>query len=247
MSEPNVAFVTGASRAIGAATTLWLARQGVNVAIGYRSDPDGAEETAAKARAEGAERAIVVELDVTDEASVKAAFGRIETEIGPVKILVNNAGYTKDGLMLRYPMEAFDKTMNVNVRGTYLCTRRALPGMLRARWGRVINMASAAGIRANPGQVAYCGAKAAVVNMTGAMAREVGGRGITVNCVCPGFLVTKMTEETTEEQRELILSRTPAGRFGTPEDIAAVVAFLASPEASYVNGAVIPVDGGLTT
>jgi 3-oxoacyl-[acyl-carrier protein] reductase len=245
MAERTIALVTGASRGIGRATSLALARAGLAVAVGYRSDPDGTEEAVAKARAEGAD-ALAVPMDVRDEASVDEAFDRIERDLGPVRVLVNNAGFTKDGLAVRYPTESWDATVDTNLRGAFLCSRRAIRAMLQARWGRIINVASAAALRGNVGQAAYSASKAGVVGMTRSLARELGGRGITVNAVCPGFVDTAMTAAQGDEVRRRYVDMTPAGRFGTPEEVAAVIAFLAGPEASYVNGAVVAVDGGLT-
>ena len=241
----TVALVTGASRGIGRAASLALAHAGLVVVVGYRSDQEGAEEVVDKARAEGAE-ALAVPIDVTDEASVDAAFARIRKELEPVRVLVNNAGFTKDGLAVRYPTQTWDTTFDTNVRGAFFCSQRALPAMLKSRWGRIVNIASVAALRGNAGQAAYSASKAGMVGMTKALAREVGSRGITVNAVCPGFVDTKMTESTTAEMRARYVEMTPAGRFGSPEEVAAVIAFLASADAGYVNGAVIPVDGGLT-
>jgi 3-oxoacyl-[acyl-carrier protein] reductase len=215
------------------------------VAVGFRSDEAGAEVTLAKAQSEGA-NGMTVRLDVTDEASIDQAFQRIDAALGPVRVLVNNAAFIKDGLAIRYPTEAWDATLDTNLRGAFLCTRRSLVRMLKARWGRVINVASVAALRGNTGQSAYSASKAGMVGMTRSLAREVGSRGITVNAVCPGFVDTRMTEATAGEIKDRYVELTPAGRFGTPEEIAAVIAFLAGPEASYVNGAVIAVDGGLS-
>jgi 3-oxoacyl-[acyl-carrier protein] reductase len=244
-SVSTVALVTGASRAIGSATALTLARAGLFVGVGYRSDEAGAEETVAKARADGGQ-ALAVPIDVTDDASVDTAFRRVEGEFGPIRVLVNNAGYLKDGLAIRYPTEAWDTTLDTNLRGAFFCSKRALAAMLKARWGRIVNVASIAAFRGNPGQVAYSASKAGLVGMTKSLAREVGSRSITVNAVCPGFVDSNMTAATQDDQRKWYVEMTPVGRFGTAEEIASVVAFLASPEASYVNGAVIAVDGGLT-
>jgi 3-oxoacyl-[acyl-carrier protein] reductase len=245
MAEATIALVTGASRGIGSATGLVLARAGLAVAVGYRSDPDGAEETVAKARADGG-TALAVSIDVVDEASIEDAFRRLEKELGPVRVLVNNAGYIRDGLAVKYTTKNWDATIDTNLKGAFLCSRRALPAMLKARWGRIVNVASAAALRGNPGQAAYAASKAGLVGMTKSMAREMGGRGITVNAVCPGFIHTRMTEEQSEENRQHYVEMTPAGRLGTPEEVAAVIAFLCGPEASYVNGSVVSVDGGLT-
>jgi 3-oxoacyl-[acyl-carrier protein] reductase len=243
--EATIALVTGASRGIGHASCLALARGGLAVAVGYRSDLEGAEEAVAKATAEGA-RALAVSIDVRDEASVEDAFKRVERELGPVRVLVNNAGYTRDGLAVKYTTENWDATLDTNLRGAFLCSRRAMPAMLKARWGRIINVASAAALRGNAGQAAYSASKAGLVGMTKSLARELGGRGITVNAVCPGFVATRMTEPQSEEIRRRYVEMTPAGRFGTAEEVAAVIAFLAGAEASYVNGATIAIDGGLT-
>ena len=244
-SEATIALVTGASRGIGHASCLALARAGLSIAVGFRSDPEGAEEAVAKATAEGVQ-ALAVSVDVRDEGSVDEAFKRIERELGPVRVVVNNAGFTRDGLAVKYSIESWDATLDTNLRGAFLCSRRALAAMLRAKWGRIINVASAAALRGNAGQAAYSASKAGLVGMTKALAREVGGRGITVNAVCPGFVATRLTEPQGEEIRKRYVEMTPAGRFGTPEEVASVIAFLAGPEASYVNGATIAIDGGLT-
>ncbi|HXY73184.1 MAG TPA: SDR family oxidoreductase, partial [Actinomycetota bacterium] len=161
-------------------------------------------------------------------------------------VLVNNAGFTKDGLAIRYHVDTWDTTIDTNLKGAFLCSRRALPAMLKSRWGRVVNVASAAALRGNAGQTAYSASKAGLVGFTKSLAREVGSRGITVNVVCPGFVETRLTEGTPEEIKERYVEMTPAGRVGSPEEIAAVIVFLAGASASYVNGAVIPIDGGLT-
>lgn len=243
--DATIALVTGASRGIGHASCLALARAGLSVAVGYRSDPEGAEEVVAKANAEGV-RALAVPIDVRDEGSVDATFKRIEQELGPVRVVVNNAGFTRDGLAVKYTTDNWNATLDTNLRGAFLCSRRALAAMLKAKWGRIINVASAAALRGNAGQAAYSASKAGLVGMTKSLAREVGGRGITVNAVCPGFVATRMTDPQSEEIRRRYVEMTPAGRFGTPEEVAAVIAFLAGPEASYVNGATIAIDGGLT-
>jgi len=245
MPEATIALVTGASRGIGSATCLALARGGLTVAVGYRSDPEGAEETVAKARADGGTE-VAVAMDVRDEASIEEAFRRVEKGLGPIRVVVNNAGYTKDGLAVKYTTENWDATIDTNLKGAFLCSRRALPAMLKARWGRIVNVASVAALRGNAGQAAYTASKAGLVGLTRSLAREVGGRGITVNAVCPGFVETRMTEVQGQEIRQRYIDMTPAGRFGSPEEVAAVIAFLCGSEASYVNGSVVSVDGGLS-
>jgi 3-oxoacyl-[acyl-carrier protein] reductase len=245
VAESSVALVTGASRGIGRATSLALVRAGFSVAVGYRSDPAGAEEAVAKARSEGGE-GLAVPIDVRDQNSIEGAFDRVEQDLGSIRVLVNNAGFTKDGLVIRYATSTWDATLDTNLKGAFLCCRRALAAMLKARWGRIVNVASAAALRGNTGQAAYSASKAGLVGMTKSLAREVGSRGITVNAVCPGFVDTAMTAPQTDQVRQRYVDMTPAGRFGTAEEVAAVIAFLAGPEAAYVNGAVIAVDGGLT-
>jgi 3-oxoacyl-[acyl-carrier protein] reductase len=159
---------------------------------------------------------------------------------------VNNAGFSKDGLMLKYSLETYDLTMDTNVRGAFLCSRAALRTMVRARWGRIVNMSSAVALRGNAGQTAYAASKSALVGITKSLAREVGGRGITVNALCPGLVDTEMTSHLDDASRAYYVDQTPLGRTATLQEVAGVVRFLMSDEASYVNGAVIPVDGGLT-
>jgi 3-oxoacyl-[acyl-carrier protein] reductase len=241
----KVAVVTGGSRGIGRACAEALAAGGWKVAIGYRSsDTDAKEALAAIERAGGAGR--IVRLDTLDESSVSEAFKAVSGELGPVTGLVNNAGYSKDGLMLKYSMETYDLTMDTNVRGAFLCSQAALRTMLRARWGRIVNMSSAVALHGNAGQTAYAASKAAIVGITRSLAREVGARGVTVNALCPGLVDTDMTSHLDDTARAYYIDQTPLGRTATHEEVANVVRFLMSDEASYVNGAVIPVDGGLT-
>jgi 3-oxoacyl-[acyl-carrier protein] reductase len=241
----KVAVVTGGSRGIGRSCAEALAGSGWTVAVGYRTSDTDAKETLDAIQAAGGAGGIV-KLDILDEASVTEAFREVGETLGPVTGLVNNAGYSRDGLMLKYSMEEFDRTMNTNVRGTYLCSQAALRTMLRARWGRIVNMSSAVALHGNPGQTAYAASKSALIGITRSLAREVGGKGVTVNAICPGLLDTEMTSHLTEQARAYYVDQTPLRRAAHLEEVAAVVRFLMSDDASYVNGVTIPVDGGLT-
>jgi 3-oxoacyl-[acyl-carrier protein] reductase len=241
----KVAVVTGGSRGIGRACAEALAAVGWNVAIGYRSSDTDAKEALAAIESAGGSGTIV-RLDTLDESSVKQAFEEVTATLGPVTGLVNNAGFSQDGLLLKYPMATYDRIMNTNVRGAFLASQAAMRGMLRARWGRIVNMSSAVALRGNAGQTAYAASKTALVGFTKSLAREIGGKGITVNAICPGLVDTDMTSHLTEPARAVYVEQTPLGRTARLEEVAVVVRFLMSEEASYVNGAIIPVDGGLT-
>jgi 3-oxoacyl-[acyl-carrier protein] reductase len=246
--RPNavkVAVVTGGSRGIGRACAEALAGAGWKVAVGYRTSDTDAKETLGAIETAGG-IGLAVRLDTLDEVSVAEAFREVSEALGPVTGLVNNAGYSRDGLLLKYSIEEYDRTMNTNVRGSFLCSQAALRTMLRARWGRIVNMSSAVALHGNAGQTAYAASKSAVIGITRSLAREVGAKGITVNAICPGLLDTDMTSHLTEEARALFIEQTPLGRAADPREVAAVVRFLMSDEASYVSGAVIAVDGGLT-
>jgi 3-oxoacyl-[acyl-carrier protein] reductase len=241
----RVAVVTGGSRGIGRACAEALAADGWAVAIGYRTNEADAKEALEALEGAGTP-GMAVALDVTDGSSVAEAFRRVTEELGAVTGLVNNAGLSRDGLLLKYPMDVYEQTMATNLRGAFLCSRGALRGMLRARWGRIVNMSSAVALRGNAGQTVYGATKAGLVGLTRSLAREVGSKGITVNALCPGLLDTEMTSHLTDDARAYYLDQTPIGRAATLPEVAAVVRFVMSVEASYVNGAVIAVDGGLT-
>jgi len=241
----RVAVVTGGSRGIGRACAVALAEAGWIVAIGYRTNEQDAKETL-EALAGAGTPGIAVMLDVTDDTSVQEAFRRVADEAGNVTGLVNNAGLSRDGLLLKYPMDVYEATMATNLRGSFLCSQAALRGMLREKWGRIVNMSSAVALHGNAGQTVYAATKSGLVGLTRSLAREVAAKGITVNALCPGLLDTDMTSHLTDEARAYYIDQTPLQRPARLEEVSAVVRFLMSEEASYVNGAVIPVDGGLT-
>lgn len=236
-----VAIVTGGSRGIGRAIALRLAADGHDVAVTYGSDEAGATETVTQLEAAGA-RALAIKADVRDPEAVGAAFEQVAEQLGAASVLVNNAGVRNDTLAVRMSDQEWGDTIDVNLSGAFNCARAALRPMMRARHGRIINVSSVAGVMGNPGQVSYSASKAGLIGMTRTLAREYARKGITVNAVAPGPVATAMTEGVVEGLVELV----PVGRAGTPEEIAAAVAFLASDDAAYVNGVTLPVDGGMT-
>ena len=241
--QGEVALVTGASRGIGRAIALELARQGARV-VGTATSTAGAEQVSAMLAAEGlAGRG--VELDVADAAAVDAVLAEVEKTDGPIGILVNNAGITRDTLLLRMKPEDWDAVINTNLSSVFRLCKGVLRGMMKARRGRIINIASIVGLTGNPGQANYCAAKAGIVGFTRSLAKEVGSRGITANVVAPGFIDTDMTRTLPEEQRAALAAQIPLGRLGTVDDIAAAVAFLASPRAAWITGETLNVTGGL--
>lgn len=232
MTTDRVVLVTGGNRGIGRAIAERF------VAAGYR--------TAVTARSgEGPGGTLTVRADVTDAASLDAAFSEVERELGPVEVVVANAGITKDTLLLRMTEDDFDSVVATNLGGTFRVVKRASKGMLRAKWGRVILISSVVGLYGSAGQINYSSSKAALVGFARSLTRELGGRGITANVVAPGFIETDMTAELPEETQAEYKRNIPAGRFATADEVAGVVAWLASDDAAYISGAVIPVDGGL--
>jgi len=239
-----VALVTGGSRGIGRAIALQLAADGHAVAVNYASNAAAAAEVVSAIVSAGG-RAIAVGADVGDEAAVAAMFETVAEELGPVAVLVNNAGITRDDLMLRMKVEAWDEVITTNLRSVYLCSKAALRGMLRAKWGRVISVSSVSGIAGNPGQANYAAAKAGIIGLTKSLAKEIGSRGITANVVAPGFVATDMTADLGEAVQEAATERISLGRLGRPEEVASAVGYLASDGAGYITGQTLLVDGGL--
>ncbi len=240
----RVALVTGGSRGIGRAVAQLLATQGHRVAVNYAANEVAADAAVGAIVAAGG-NAIAVQADVGDPDSVTAMFAMVGERLGSVEILVNNAGITRDALVLRMGVEAWDEVIETNLRSVYLVSKAALRGMLRARWGRIVSISSVSGIAGNPGQANYAASKAGIIGFTKSVAREVGSRGITVNAVAPGFIETDMTDALGDEITTAARERIALGRLGQPEEVAAAVGYLASDDASYVTGHTLVVDGGI--
>jgi 3-oxoacyl-[acyl-carrier protein] reductase len=232
MTSDRVVLVTGGNRGIGRAIAERFVAEGYRVAVTARSG-------------EGPEGTLTVRADVTDAASVDAAYTEVEQKLGPVQIVVANAGITKDTLLLRMSDADFDDVIATNLGGTFRVVKRAVKGILKGRWGRVILISSVVGLYGSPGQINYSSSKSGLVGFARSLTRELGGRGITANVVAPGFIETDMTAELPEDTQAEYKRNIPAGRFATPDEVAGVVAWLASDDAAYISGAVIPVDGGL--
>jgi 3-oxoacyl-[acyl-carrier protein] reductase len=244
VTEARTAFVTGGSRGIGRACAVALAEAGHRVAFCYSSDHDGAKATRAAVEKAGADT-IAVCADIRDPAAVDSAFGEIEHALGPVELLVNNAGTTADGLVARMSDEQWQGVIDTNLTGAFHTIRRAAPKMMRARWGRIVNVSSVGAHRGGPGQANYAAAKAGLLGLTRSVARELAPRNVTCNVVAPGPIVTSMTEGLSDEWQVKAEEAVPLGRFGRPDEVSAVVAFLCSDPAGYITGALVPVDGGL--
>lgn len=238
------AVVTGGGRGIGRAVCLALAAQGADVVVNYAGSVEAAGETAKACRALGV-RAIVVQADVADEAQAAALVETAVRELGGVDILVNNAGITRDGLLLRMSEDDFTRVLDTNLKGAFHCMKAACRGMMRRRAGRIVNISSVVGVRGNAGQANYAASKAGLIGLSKSAAKELASRGITVNCIAPGFIDTAMTAALPEAVKEKLLAEIPMGRFGAAEDVAAAAAFLASDAAAYITGQVLCVDGGM--
>jgi 3-oxoacyl-[acyl-carrier protein] reductase len=239
----RTAFITGASRGIGRACALALSEAGARVALAARTTAQ-LDELAGEIRSQGRE-AFAVTIDMTDAESIREAFAKTVKDFGAVAILVNNAGITKDGLALRMKRDDWDSVLATNLTGSFLATQQVLQGMMRERWGRVINISSVVGEMGNPGQANYVASKAGLIGLTKALAQEMGSRNITVNAVAPGFIETDMTERLSQELKDNLVGHIALKRIGKPEDVAAAVRFLASEEAGYITGHVLNVNGGL--
>ena len=243
MLNDKIAFVTGATRGIGRAIALELGRRGATV-IGTATSDDGAARISAYL-AEAGNKGKGVVLDVTDTARTDDVLADAAKEFGVITILVNNAGITRENLAMRMGDDEWDAVIDTNLKAVFRLTRGVMRGMMKARFGRVVNITSVVGYSGNPGQANYCAAKAGVAGLTRSLARELGSRNITVNCVAPGYIATDMTHALTDEQRQAMLATIPLGRAGTPEDVAGAVGFLVSPAASYVTGTTVHVNGGM--
>lgn len=242
--QGQVALVTGGSRGIGRAICIRLAQEGADIVINYNANEEKAAETEKQCRTFGADT-LCISADVADPQACRELFQKVKDWKGRLDILVNNAGITSDGLILRMKEESFDRVINVNVKGTFLCMQQAAKIMVRQRYGRIISLSSVVGLRGNPGQVNYAAAKAGITGMTKALAKELGGRGITVNALAPGMIQTEMMKEVSAEKQKEFLEAIPVKRAGTPEDVANAAVFFALPESSYLTGQVLCVDGGM--
>jgi 3-oxoacyl-[acyl-carrier protein] reductase len=239
----RIALVTGASRGIGQACALTLARAGAKVAVAARA-LDKLEQVAAEIKAAGGE-AFPIAIDMESHPSIKEGFARVAKEFGRIDILVNNAGVTRDGLALRMKPDDWDLVLRTNLSGAFFAIQQVLSGMMRERWGRIINISSVVGEAGNAGQANYVASKAGLIGLTKSLAQEIASRNVTVNAVAPGFVETDMTAVLNEDLKTRMKQAIPLGRFGAPDDIAAAVRFLASEEAGYITGHVLDVNGGM--
>ncbi len=240
----RVALVTGGSRGIGRAISLALAAAGATVVVNYRGNAAAADDTVAAISAAGG-KAIAIQADVANGDDVKRLFSEVSSAYGRLDILVNNAGITRDTLMMRMKDDDWDAVLDTNLKSQFLTTRAAMSTMVRARYGRIINITSVVGLMGNAGQANYAAAKAGIIGFTKSVAREIGSRSVTVNAVAPGFIDTELTAVLNDEMREALKKQIPLGRLGSPEDVAGVVTFLASDQAAYITGQTFNCDGGM--
>ncbi|NUK29084.1 3-oxoacyl-[acyl-carrier-protein] reductase [Parageobacillus sp. VR-IP] len=244
MLQKKVALVTGASRGIGRAIALELAHQGATVAVNYAGSEAKANEVVEEIKKMGQE-AVAIQADVSSAEAVERMVKTVLEQFGRIDILVNNAGITRDNLLMRMKEEEWDQVINTNLKGVFHCIKAVTRPMMKQRYGRIVNIASIVGISGNPGQANYVAAKAGVIGLTKTAARELASRNITVNAVAPGFITTDMTDSLSDELKADMLKQIPLARFGEPEDVAKVVAFLVSDAASYMTGQTLHVDGGM--
>lgn len=240
----TIALVTGGSRGIGRAICLKLAALGATVGINYVANPAAAQETLQQVEANNG-KGFIVRFDVADADAVQESIKEIINTHGQIDILVNNAGITRDGVMARMKEDDWDRVLDTNLKGAFLCSKAVMRTMMKKKWGRIINVSSVVGFVGNSGQVNYGAAKAGLTGFTKSMARELAGRNITVNCVAPGYIVTDMTDGLTVDVQEALKAQIPLGTLGTPEDVAASVGFLASPDSKYITGQTLHVNGGM--